>query len=401
MTNFLTYRIKWIVLLFVFLSLFSCAVRVSYAQEAAGDAAAQASGIVPIGPSDPLAVTVIGEPDLTNTYVVDPAGDIQMPYVGKIHVNGLTPDESAKLIQKKLSDIYTAPQVSVVRNGLGGISVTVIGAVAHQGNNSMRRDSHLNDAVQLAAPTAEADVKHINITHGLPGQRHTTDTYDLNSFLNTGAVNGNPLLLDGDTIFIPKSTQSLFSVSVTGEVAKAGRYQVNPGTTAFDLIALAGGMLPSADPTATYVQPMGSTVQSAFNYTTAAQNPSNPQLNPVLKDGDQVVVPLGTALPTYAILGAVLKPGQYSIKGVVTLLDAISNAGGLEDRAKAKQTKITRTTPKGPIVLQIDASDTKVAATTYLQAGDNIQVPHGSAPNNISPLGVLETVGSIFSIFRL
>jgi protein involved in polysaccharide export with SLBB domain len=160
-------------------------------------------------------------------------------------------------------------------------------------------------------------------------------------------------------------------------------------------------MLPSADPTATYVQPMGSTVQSAFNYTTAAQNPSNPQLNPVLKDGDQVVVPLGTALPTYAILGAVLKPGQYSIKGVVTLLDAISNAGGLEDRAKAKQTKITRTTPKGPIVLQIDASDTKVAATTYLQAGDNIQVPHGSAPNNISPLGVLETVGSIFSIFRL
>jgi len=400
-TKYLTRNAKCLAVLLASILLLCVYLHKAAAQEPQGDAAAAASGIVPIGPNDPLTVTVIGEPDLTNTYMVDAVGDIQMPYVGKIHVVGMTPDESGKLIQEKLSAIYTAPQVSVVRNGLGGISVTLIGAVTKEGSSALRRDAHLNDAVQLAGPTPEADLKHINVTHGMPGQRHTTDTYDLNIFLSSGSAVGNPLLADGDTVFIPKISQSMLSVSVTGEVGKAGRYEINPGQTAFDLIALAGGLLPTADPTATYIQPMGTTVQNPFNYMTAAQNPANAQLNPVLKDGDQIVVPLGLSLPTYAILGAVLKPGQYPIKGVMTLLDAISDAGGLEDRAKAKQTIITRTTPKGPAVITVDASNTKTAATTYLQAGDNIQIPHGSPPSSLNPLGILETVGSIFSIFRL
>jgi protein involved in polysaccharide export with SLBB domain len=403
-------KLNWLALLTISLVSFAAMPPPASADGASSAAASPAAatgttapsnGIAPIGPSDPLNVSVIGEPDLTNTYVVDAEGNIEMPYVGKIHVSGLTPDQAQALIQKKLSDIYTDPQVSVVRTGMGGISITVIGAVVRQGNSSLRRDAHLNDAIQLSTPTPDADLKHINITHGLPGQRHTTDTFDLDAFLTDGNLSDNPSLQDGDTIFIPKSTQSIHSVSVTGEVVKPGRYQVAAGATAFDLITLAGGLSPNADPSATYVQAMGSTVQSPFNYTTAAQNPSNYQLDPVLQDGDQIVVPLITSLPTYAVTGAVLKPGEYPLKGVVTLLDAITVAGGLEPRAKAKDTKITRTTPKGPIVIVVNASDTKAAATTYLQPGDNIIVPHGSTSSGFNPLNILGTVASIFSIFKL
>jgi protein involved in polysaccharide export with SLBB domain len=401
LNNQLTQRLRYAAIFALLIVAFSIAPRVATAQTSDTNAAPQtSSAIVPIGPSDPLNVSVIGEPDLTNTYIVDADGNINLPFVGKVAVGGLTPDDAATLIQKKLSQIYTSPQVTVTRTAIGGITVTVIGEVAHQGNQAVRRDAHLNDVVQIAAPTANADLKHVNITHGLPGQRHTTDTYDLGSFLSAGSVDQNPMLVDGDTIFVTKNTQSMLSVSVTGEVIHPGRYGVGPNETAFDLIALAGGLTPTADPTATYLQPMGSTTQSPFNYNSAAQNPGNFQLNPLLHDGDEVVVPMATTLPTYSITGAVLKPGQYPVNGNVSLLNAISLAGGTEARAKVKNTTITRITKNGPVVLTVNAGDTKLAASTLVMAGDTIQIPHGNPASAINPLDIFSPLLTIFSIFR-
>ena len=399
MSNFAPKSLRPLVLLSTVI-LITCAA--PHWAAAQGSTAAQVGSVAPIGPADPLNINVVGEPDLTNTYVVDPAGNIEVPYIGKVHVGGLTPDQAAALVQQKLSDIYTSPQVTLTRTGLGGISVTVTGAVEHQGAQPLRRDAHLNDAVQLAAPTPDADIKAIKITHGLPGQPLVTQTYDLDSFLNSGVLGGNPALQDGDTVYIPKTTQLDNSVVVTGEVLKPGSYSVAPGTTAFDVITTAGGTTPGADQMTTYIQSRGSTIQKPFNFTTAAENPANPQLNPVLQDGDEIVVPLAAVASNYAITGAVIRPGQFPINGVVSLLDAISNAGGLEDRADVKNTKITRSTPHGPIVISVNAGDTKAAATTYLQAGDYIDIPHGSpAVQPLNPFEVVTGIASIVGLFRL
>jgi len=406
-TKIVTQSNKMLLVLALSLLTIGAVPRYALAQStsASTDASAAATGapdatIVPVGPADPLVITVIGEPDLSSTYTVDPDGDIQMPYIGKVHVAGLSVDQAQALIEQKLSDIYTSPQVSVNRPGLGGISVTVDGDVAKQGINQMRRDARLNDVVQLSVPNADADLKHINVTHGLPGQRHTTVTFDLTSYLNNGDVDGDPTLQDGDVIFVPKASHTTNSVSVTGEVTKPGRYDVTPGATAFDVIQLAGGLTTDADPTATYIQPQGTTTQESFNFTTAAQNPANTQLNPILNDGDQIVVPMAQTYDTYSILGGVLKPGIYPLKGTVSLLDAIAIAGGLEPRAKSKSTKITRKTTSGPQVIIVDASNTKIAATTYLQSGDNILIDHGGS-TGFNPFNSLGVVGTILDIFRL
>jgi protein involved in polysaccharide export with SLBB domain len=367
----------------------------TFAQGQAGttDNSAGVGAAVPIGPNDSLNITVIGEPDLTSTYVVDPNGDIAMPFAGKIHVGGLTVDQATTLLEDKLGQIYTSPQVTVVRPTLGGITVNVIGEVGKQGPVQMRRDSHLNDVIQLSAPTTDADLVHIEVTSGLPGQAHSTLTYDLTTFLDAGLSSGNPSLNDGDEIYVPKRT--INSVSVIGEVVKPGRYSVQPGETVFQLISDAGGLTTVADPTATYIKPEGGATDRPFNYQTAAQNPGNPQLDPILQEGDEVWVPASSPANSYALLGAVLKPGQFELHGETSLLDAIKLAGGPEDRAKLSKTQVTRMTAKGPTQINIDASDTRKAAIFYLQAGDYIYVPHGGAANQFNLLTVLGAAATL------
>src|SRR5579883_519466 len=85
---------------------------------ALGSAAAEN---VPVGLNDVLHVTVIGQNDLTNDYQVDNAGDITMPYIGKVHVAGLQIDQVGPVITKKLDTIYNDVQVTVMRRAVGGI----------------------------------------------------------------------------------------------------------------------------------------------------------------------------------------------------------------------------------------------------------------------------------------
>ena len=51
-----------------------------------------------IGPYDTLHMEMDGQPDLSHDYVVDSNGDLQMQYVGKIPVGGLTVDQAQAVI---------------------------------------------------------------------------------------------------------------------------------------------------------------------------------------------------------------------------------------------------------------------------------------------------------------
>lgn len=64
-------------------------------------AEAQAGGRV-LTPSDVVAIRIVGEPDLSTTTRVEPDGTINFPYVGRIKAAGLTEDELAGVIEKRL-----------------------------------------------------------------------------------------------------------------------------------------------------------------------------------------------------------------------------------------------------------------------------------------------------------
>src|SRR5580658_2604764 len=66
-----------------------------------------------IEPGDLLSVNVYDAPEFTDTYRVDPAGDLAIPLCGKVKVEGLTASEAAKILEATFRDgqILNRPQV--------------------------------------------------------------------------------------------------------------------------------------------------------------------------------------------------------------------------------------------------------------------------------------------------
>jgi protein involved in polysaccharide export with SLBB domain len=345
---------------------------------------------------------MIGQPDLSRDYVVDANGDIQVTYVGKIRVGGLTVEQAQQVIAARMRKIYHDVSLTVNRTALGGVSVTVTGAVAKTGPLSIRRDARLNDVVQQLSPMPDADLNHVQISRS----QDPSLIADLGSYLETGNPSGNPAVKDGDVIFVPskpKAVATTIAVSVVGAVPRPGRFDVAPGTTAYDAVTMAGGLASSADQKSVYVQPIGQTTHKSLIWTDVVSNPGSPDANPVLRDGDKIVVPEAAQASTFSIMGGVRTPNTYPLKGNITLFDAISMAGGFDKDAKAKDITVTRATPMGVTTVNVNGSDPNQMATFMVQPNDHIIVPMAETKSggfHPDPLAVIGVAITLFSILR-
>src|SRR6185437_8811748 len=92
--------------------------------------------VTTLGVGDVFEVHVVGEPTLPVAYTVAPDGTIDFPYIKRIQVAGLEPQDLASLIRKKLVDgqILSDPSVSVSMKEYNSKRVEVIGEVAKPGS---------------------------------------------------------------------------------------------------------------------------------------------------------------------------------------------------------------------------------------------------------------------------
>lgn len=347
-------------------------------------------------------ITVAGEPDLSNDYTVDSAGNVTLLYVNQVHVAGLTPARASQTLARALSKYYRNPQVVVTQISAGGISVELTGAVSGQGTRLVRSDSRLNDVMQQAGPGLDADLAKVQVTHGQTGDTHTTDTVNFLSFLNTQDAAGNPLLRNGDVVFVPRRDAVPILVVVRGEVAKPGRVQVAAKSTVYDALQAAGGLVQDANRQGIYLQHANTAEQSSLNYDNVLRNQTDPAINPVLLDGDIIVVKAANVPNVYTITGAVRNPSQFPLNTPnFTLADAIGQAGGLGDRPRLKEIVIIRKPATGRVqTVKLDASDPTVQGNTIIQPGDNINIPQGKAGTKIDPLTGIGILISIFGILH-
>lgn len=350
-------------------------------------------------------VTVAGETDVSGDYTVDAGGNIQMLYVNQVHVAGLTTAQTASLLasKKQLGKYIRNPQVVVTLLSAGGINVEVTGAVTTQGPRLVRADAHLNDVLQQAGPALDADLDKIQITHGGPGDAtHSQDTVNYTAFLNSQDATGNPPLQNNDVIFVPRKETVPIQISVRGQVAKPGLATVPAKTTVYDAIQAAGGLLVDANRKGITIQHANTTDQIPFDYDTALRQLDNPQVNPLLLDGDIVIVNAAPISNVYTITGAVRNPSEYPLpNSPTTLADAIGRAGGLSDRPKLKDVTVIRKIGKGGAqTIKMDISDPSKQAAFVIQPGDNIDIPQGSPKPTIDPISLLGIAVGIFGILH-
>jgi polysaccharide export outer membrane protein len=88
-----------------------------------------------VGPGDVFSLQIVGEKDLPTEYQVASDGNVSVPYLHKIHVEGLEPQEIGELVSQRLIDakVLTDPSVIVRVREYNSKHVTLLGQVVKPG----------------------------------------------------------------------------------------------------------------------------------------------------------------------------------------------------------------------------------------------------------------------------
>ena len=149
------------------------------------------------------------------------------------------------------------------------------------------------------------------------------------------------------------------SVFVMGEVRLPGKYTLTKSVTLVEALTQAGSTAPSAgnEVLILHAKPFeGETDRVDLSELQAGKLSTNVAIH----DGDTIFVPKAQR---FYVLGQVRNPGTYALEPNLTVLQAISIAGGLTDRGSNRGMRIVR-----------NKKELKVKLSDLVQPGDTIIV---------------------------
>jgi len=165
-------------------------------------------------------------------------------------------------------------------------------------------------------------------------------------------------------------------IHMVGEVRNPGTYPLTGDMSLIEAIARAGSTMPTASGEALIVRaktgkqtqgpilPHGDDTDVTTVDLKALQSGALSQ-NVALRDGDTIFVPRAESV---YVFGQVKNPGAYAIQRNTTVLQALSLAGGVNERGATGRIKVVRI-EKGKTV------EVKVKLTDIVRPGDTIMVP--------------------------
>jgi protein involved in polysaccharide export with SLBB domain len=138
-------------------------------------------------------------------------------------------------------------------------SVNIVGQVVRPGKYPTVKGSRVMDAISEAGGFIDdAVIDKISIMR-INSNNTTKETVNIKEYLTSGDLNSNPILMEGDTIFVPISQDAkvippihqaftpIIRITLIGEVNKPGVYQVSGNTNILDALKIAGGYSSAAD----------------------------------------------------------------------------------------------------------------------------------------------------------
>lgn len=157
-----------------------------------------ASTVVGIG--DLITVSLVGE-TLPTDFRIQPDGTIDYPYVGRMKIAGLEPQEIVDALRKRLIEgkILSNPQMSLIVKEYNSKRVTVIGQVTKPGGVPWSEGVKLVDAISQAGWfTPIADSNHVVLTRQVSPTRTVTAIVSVDAI--TDGTQADLPLQAGDTI---------------------------------------------------------------------------------------------------------------------------------------------------------------------------------------------------------
>ena len=163
------------------------------------------------------------------------------------------------------------------------------------------------------------------------------DTLDMYLFLYQNRQSENPMLEDGDVLFVPVNSNN---IKVVGQVFRPGIFEIKPGERLLDIIEMAGGITPVATKEDIKIENVATPdVVQSISYKKLFID-GDQSLNVSLKEGDVVTVP--TAPTSVTVVGQVQKGGTFIFEPGTVLSYYLGMAGGYGERASTGNIKINR-----------------------------------------------------------
>jgi polysaccharide biosynthesis/export protein len=193
-----------------------------------------------IGSGDLVEVQMFENPDLSGRFRVDERGNITVPLIGDVHVEGATAGEAAAMIEKRFVEAQILqPEEShatVFISEYATQGITVNGEVKSPGVYPALGVRTLNDVITAAGGVSITAASKVIITHQRDPENQITVEYIPEALK---PVIPNIQIFPGDTVMVPRAGM----VYVMGDVNKPGAYVLDGRQvlTVEEAMALAGG----------------------------------------------------------------------------------------------------------------------------------------------------------------
>lgn len=189
-----------------------------------------------LGVGDLLEISVYNVPELSTKTRVSNAGDIYLPLIDYVHVEGLTQEEAQTLIAKRLEDegFVRSPHVTIFIDEANSQGITLLGEVSKPGIYAQVGDHHLYAIISQAGGFTQTAARKVSILRRDQAQAiHVDLPRNLADDLSA-----NIEIMPGDTVTVPRAP----IIYVVGDVGRPSGLLVDNGSlTVLQALALAGG----------------------------------------------------------------------------------------------------------------------------------------------------------------
>jgi polysaccharide export outer membrane protein len=196
--------------------------------------------LLQLGPGDSVAMQVYGQPDMSTTVYVADDGTLAVPLAGNVQVNGLSPSEAGRAVEKALSNgkFLIDPHVTLTVVQSRSQRVSVLGEVGTPGRYPIESTTTIFDLLAQAGGAKETASDTVYLLRPDGGGKVTRYAINLKGYGDLKNALPTQLLQGGDSVFVPRAPQFY----IFGEVARPDMYRVEPGMTIVQAIARAGGI---------------------------------------------------------------------------------------------------------------------------------------------------------------
>ena len=221
----------------VVLTVFAVVLPSHFACAQVADAAPVAESLR-IGAGDLLNISVMREPDLDRRVRVRDSGEVSLPLIGDVAVQGMSAADAAKAVEKRYLDgqFLKHPDVSVFIEEFATQQVAVLGQVGKPGSYSLPAARSLIDVLAMAGGLTEIADRHITIERA----SHAASAEVFLSNRADDALEANVQVFPGDKVVVPKAG----IIYVLGDVGRPGGYvmQNESRMTVLQAVAMAAGL---------------------------------------------------------------------------------------------------------------------------------------------------------------